>query len=54
MKLIATLFLVTLIIVKSEASSDYDFSKQIQEKYGDLYTGEAFLTAENSVNDLWF
>ena len=28
--------------------------KQIEEKYGEIYMGEPFLTAEHQVTDLWF
>lgn len=54
MKLTFILIPCILSITSSVALTDLDFESQIKERYGDIYMGEPFLTAQRSPNDLWF
>jgi len=54
MKFLSTLLFVALLVSGTQAQNDSDIQKQIEEKYGDIYMGEPFLSAKRTANDLWF
>ncbi len=55
MKPTSTLIVVLFCIARVQSLTEKEIiQKQIEEKYGEIYMGEPFLTAEHTVTDLWF
>ena len=55
MKPFKTLIVVFLCIAGVHSLTEKEIvERQIKEQYGEIYTGEPFLTAQRSVTDLWF